>query len=186
MIATLDLNISTAPMSTHRVLQFMITHKAIPCLLVAEILGIWIEIPLKYLKLWKDGLAAWWRHQMETFPALLAFCARNSQLIGEFPSQRPVMRSFDVFFDLRLNKRLSKQSLDWWFETPSCPLWRQCNECWWKYRGECHGCGPGRACADSVPVSEMTGASSSSVKLHLDTAWRMQIYRLKTVCCSSN
>ena len=47
---------------------------------------------------------------------------------GEFPPQRPVTRSFDVFFDLRLNKRLSKQSCGWWFETPSRPLWRQCNE----------------------------------------------------------
>ena len=28
---------------------------------------------------------------------------------GEFPAQRPVTRSFDVFFDLRPNKRLSKQ-----------------------------------------------------------------------------
>ena len=28
---------------------------------------------------------------------------------GEFPTQRPLTRSFDVFFDLRLNKRLSKQ-----------------------------------------------------------------------------
>ena len=46
---------------------------------------------------------------------------------GEFPAQRPVTRSFDVFFDLRLNKRLSKQSWGWWFETKSRPLWRQCN-----------------------------------------------------------
>ena len=46
---------------------------------------------------------------------------------GEFPTQRPVTRSFDVFFDLRLNKRLSKQPWDWWFETPSWSLWRQCN-----------------------------------------------------------
>ena len=38
---------------------------------------------------------------------------------GEFPSQRPATRSFDVFFDLRLNKRLSKQPRGWWFETPS-------------------------------------------------------------------
>ena len=38
---------------------------------------------------------------------------------GEFPAQRPVTRSFDVFFDLRPNKRLSKQPWDWWFETPS-------------------------------------------------------------------
>ena len=47
---------------------------------------------------------------------------------GEFPAQRPVTRSFDVFFDLRLNKRLSKQSWGWWFETLSRSLWRHCNE----------------------------------------------------------
>ena len=46
---------------------------------------------------------------------------------GEFPTQRAVTRSFDVFFDLRLNKRLSKQPWGWWFETPSWSLWRQCN-----------------------------------------------------------
>ena len=46
---------------------------------------------------------------------------------GEFPTQRPVTRSFDVYFDLRLNKRLSKQPWGWWFETPLWSLWRQCN-----------------------------------------------------------
>ena len=46
---------------------------------------------------------------------------------GEFPAQRPVTRIFEVFFDLRLNKRLSKQSWGWWFETPSRPLWRHSN-----------------------------------------------------------
>ena len=46
---------------------------------------------------------------------------------GEFPAQRPVTQSFDVFFDLRLNKRLSKQPWGWWFETPSWSLWRHCN-----------------------------------------------------------
>ena len=51
----------------------------------------------------------WWRHQMDTFSTLLAICAGNSPVSGEFPAQRPVMRSFEVFFDLRLNKRLSKQ-----------------------------------------------------------------------------
>ena len=70
---------------------------------------------------------AWWRHQMETFSALVALCAGNSPVTGEFPSQRAVTRSFDVFFDLRLNKRLSKQSWGWWFETPSRPLWRRFN-----------------------------------------------------------
>ena len=43
----------------------------------------------------------WWRHQMETFSALLAICAGNSPVPGEFPTQRPVTRSFDVFLDLR-------------------------------------------------------------------------------------
>ena len=52
---------------------------------------------------------------------------------GEFPTQRPVTRSFDVFFDLRLNKRLSKQPWGWWFETPSWSLWRQCND--WGHLG---------------------------------------------------
>ena len=47
---------------------------------------------------------------------------------GEFPSQRLVTRSFDVFFDLRLNKRLSKQPRCWWFETLSWSLWRHRNE----------------------------------------------------------
>ena len=46
---------------------------------------------------------------------------------GEFPTQRPVTRSFGVFFDPLLNKRLSKQPWGWWFETPSWSLWRQCN-----------------------------------------------------------
>ena len=40
--------------------------------------------------------------------AQLAICAGNSPVIGEFPAQKPVTRSFDVFFDLGLNKRLSK------------------------------------------------------------------------------
>ena len=46
---------------------------------------------------------------------------------GEFPTQRSVMRSFYVFFVLRLNKRLNKQPWGWWFETPSWSLWRHCN-----------------------------------------------------------
>ena len=70
----------------------------------------------------------WWRHQMETFSPLLAICAGNSTVPGEFPAQRPVTRSFHVFFDLRQNKPLSKQSSGWWFETLSHPLWRHCND----------------------------------------------------------
>ena len=70
---------------------------------------------------------SWWRHQMETFSALLAMCAGNSPVPGEFPAQRPMTRSFDVFFDLHLNKRLSKQSWGWWFDTSWRPLQRHCN-----------------------------------------------------------
>ena len=51
---------------------------------------------------------------METFSALLAICAGNSPVTGEFPTQSPVTRSFDVFFDLRPNERLSKQSWGWY------------------------------------------------------------------------
>ena len=47
---------------------------------------------------------------MDTFSALLAICAGNSPVSGEFPVQRPVTWGFDVFFDLCPNKRLSKQS----------------------------------------------------------------------------
>ena len=72
-------------------------------------------------------LVSWRRHQMETFSALLAICAGNSLVPGEFPAQRPVTRSFDVFIDLRLINRLSKQSWGWWLETLSRPLWRHCN-----------------------------------------------------------
>ena len=51
----------------------------------------------------------------------------DSPVTGEFPSQRPVTRSFDVFFHLRLNKWLSEQSWGWWSETLSRSLWRHCN-----------------------------------------------------------
>ena len=71
-------------------------------------------------------VSSWWR-QMETFSALLDLCAGNSPVPGEFPAQRPVTWSFDIFFDLRLNKRLSKQSWGCWFEMLSRPLWRHCN-----------------------------------------------------------
>ena len=67
-------------------------------------------------------VASWWRH------ALLSICVGNSPVTGELPAQRPVTRSFDVFFDMYLNKRLRKQSWGWWFETPFRPLQRHCND----------------------------------------------------------
>ena len=75
----------------------------------------------------------WSHHQMDTFSALLVICAGNSPVTGRFSAQRPVSRSFDIFFDLRLTKRLSKQWWGWWFEKPSRSLWRHCNVHWIGY-----------------------------------------------------
>ena len=83
---------------------------------------------IKYTTTPKAHKRTWWCHQMETFSALLAICAGNSPVPDEYPTQRPVTRSFDVFFDPRLNKQLSKQSWCWWLETISRPLWRHRNE----------------------------------------------------------
>ena len=96
------------------------------------------------------GAHARWRHQMETFSALLAICAGNSPVPGEFPTQRPVTRSFDVFFDLCLNTRLRKQSRGWWFETLSCPLWRHRN-------------GKTRY-VDGTPTSEVTSVAIRNIR----------------------
>ena len=91
----------------------------------------WEYITLIQTKNSLDLSNAWWRHQMETCSALLAFCAGNSPVTGEFPAQRPVTRSFDVFFYLRLNQQSSKQWRRRWFEMPSRSLWRHCNGIWW-------------------------------------------------------
>ena len=61
-------------------------------------------VMVKYLP---RSRTSWWRHRMETFSALLALlalCVGNSRVTGEFPAQRPVTRSFDVSFDVRLDK----------------------------------------------------------------------------------
>ena len=70
--------------------------------------------------------------------ALLALCAGNSPVTIEFPAQRPVTWSFDVFFHLCLNKRLSKQSRGWWFEMPWCSLWHHCNDVCWCHQQPCY------------------------------------------------
>ena len=107
------------------------TRRWIVCSLVNEV-GRWRHCPglILYVLNMTTGhsKSSWWRHQMETFSGSLAFCAENSPVTGEFPSQRPVTRSFDVFFHLCLNKRLSKQSWVRWFETPLHSLWRHCND----------------------------------------------------------
>ena len=70
---------------------------------------------------------SWWRHLMETFSALLDLWYGNPPVAGGFNTQMPVPRSFEVFFDVGLKKRLSKQSRRRWFETPLRSLMRRCN-----------------------------------------------------------
>ena len=108
---------------------------------------------------------AWWRHQMETFSALLAICAGNSPVPGEFPPQRPVTRSFYVFFDVRLNKRLSKQAWGWWFETLSCPLWRRCNG----------SCGFMCVCNQIFRIALLATAQSIGCGNTYEAAWKIWI-----------
>ena len=93
-----------------------------------------VELPRWAFVVWyfrgckKYSSFTWWCHQMETFSVILALCVGNSPVASEFPSQRPVTRSFDVFFDLRLNK--------WWVNNRDArdlrchrgPLWCHCNE----------------------------------------------------------
>ena len=62
-----------------------------------------IQTHRQYIVYTNVAAMIWWRHQMATISALLAPCAGNSPATGEFPSQRPVTRSFDVLFDLRPN-----------------------------------------------------------------------------------
>ena len=82
----------------------------------------------------RENLCAWKASTLRMMTSSNGSIFRvTGHLCGEFtghrwiPAQRPVTRSFDVFFDLRLNKRLSKQSWRCWFETLSRPLWRHCN-----------------------------------------------------------
>ena len=69
------------------------------------------------------------KHFPRYWPFVLIEFPGESTVIGGFPSQMPVKRSFDVFFDLCLDKQSSKQSRCRWFETPSHLLWRHCNDC---------------------------------------------------------
>ena len=100
--------------------------------------------PFKYK--WLKGYiysSCYYRHQIGSihlshcfhiFPWLCAwdvyhiiFCHLLYIHSGDFPAQRPVTRSFDVFCGLRLSKQLNKQLWDWRFEMLSRSLWRHCN-----------------------------------------------------------
>ena len=69
----------------------------------------------------------WWYHQMETFYALLAFVRGIHQQPVNSPHKGQRRGALMFFFICALNKQLSKQSWGWWFEMPSCSLWRYCN-----------------------------------------------------------
>ena len=74
----------------------------------------------------------------------------TGHLCGEFTGPRwiPHTKASDAelwcFLWSRQNKGLSKQSWGWWFETQSCPLWRQCNVFFTLLRVPGHGIKIGR------------------------------------------
>ena len=128
------------------------------CLSVSELSKHWLTIE-KYLHIWQvssqlswvDACQIWmrlrnrkhlplrnwqthddvikWKH----FPRYGPFVRgiHRWPVTDGFTSKRLVVRSFDVFFDLRLNKQLSKQSRRRRFETPSRSLWRHCGAELW-------------------------------------------------------
>ena len=91
-------------------------------------------IPLNINRVWFHfGWLCSYHHMImssnENIFRVTGLCEGNSPVTGEFPAQRPVTRSFDIFFDLCLNNGWpNNQSWSWWFEMPSHPLWHHCNE----------------------------------------------------------
>ena len=145
----LPLNAHCEPGHRHKIIGMNPTHPASLRERFTRRKSIWLQTELP-----------WWRHQMETFSALLAICAGNSPVPGEFPTQRPVARSFDVYFDLRLNKQLSKQSWGWWLETPSRPLWRHRND------DNCLAVSLTNKANNSLPIlSKLTAKKSSNLRI---------------------
>ena len=89
--------------------------------------------PFDILTSWSLGDVAvfltWWRHQIETYSALLAICAGNSPVSPvNSPHKGQWRGALMFFFDLRISTRLNKHSWGWWLETPSRPSWRHRNK----------------------------------------------------------
>ena len=111
----------------------------------------------------------------------------NPPITSGLPSQRSVTRSFDVFYHLRMNKRVSKQSRRRWFETPLCSLWRLCNAPFQSYPLSCR-----------IPVSPRLGCDHwvSTVFIVAETKWPtfrrhfqfsisfswMKMYAFRSIC----
>ena len=118
---------------------------------------------------------------------------------GEFPAQMPVTRSFDAFFDLRPNKRLSKQSWGWWFETPSWSLWCHCNGLNLLQKGDEHGALTEATDVDHVKNREQTkwqlpaetapngstavGAQYNCKLSNMKTSWHVNAFRIISPLC---
>ena len=145
-----------------------------PDLVPSRVWFLWWKTSLKDDHSGKIHGTTWWRHQMETFSALLAFCEGNSPVTGGFPSQRPVTRSFGVFFYLRLNKRLNKPARRLWFETPS--------RLWWRHRNEWRG--------TPTYISHLYPHIRLHIKRHhcFMTWWRhqMEIFSALLAICAGN
>ena len=115
---------------------------------------------------------------METLSALLALWAGNSPATGEFPTQKPVTRTFDVFFDLRPDKRLSKQPWGWWIETPSWSLWRHCNVEYYKYRLFC--------IFKCIPLLQIMLYPQGCFRKHYDDVIKWKTFSVLLVLCARN
>ena len=87
----------------------------------------WSKLEHKWSRLEKS----WWRHQMETFSALLVFVRGIHRSPVNSPHTGQCRGALMFRLICALNKRLSKQSWGWWFEMPSRSLWRHCNETFW-------------------------------------------------------
>ena len=100
---------------------------------------------------------------LENIFRVIGLCAGNSTVTGEFPPQRPVTRSFDVFFYLRLNKRLNKQSRHRCLETPSRSLWHHCNVT----VAECHVLSMSPRISTMREILQKVGFAPSTLYQHL-------------------
>ena len=129
-----------------------------------------------FLKVWTpifmdDNAPSWIKHRHRMMTSSNGNIFRvTGHLCEEFPTQLPVTRSFDVFFDLCLNKRLSRQSWGWWFETLSRPFWRHRNGyimAWKRFphsdplgRNPVVTCGPPSQCTSNVAILGFIAISS--------------------------
>ena len=87
---------------------------------------VWNQLPLSYVHEWIIMTSS-----NGNIFRVTGLCAVHTTVTGEFPSQKPVTQIFDVFFDLRPNKRSSKESWGWWFGTPLRSLWRYRSADWY-------------------------------------------------------